>query len=558
MKNKGFTLIELIAVIVIMGMILLIVFPATSRLMRDNEEREYETYYELAEKGVELYARTRRDDIGGVTGSGCIDDKTLTYLIESEYVKAYEGKKDVECKTPNEYSTGDLVAMGVDTSKEYVNIRVENEKGKIKTQFSMICKKKNKSKAEYINLIEKKSSCNRYVAEISNSLVKTISDSANPNKIPATFDKNNTFYVNNTATNNYVWYSGKMWRIVSYNTNEKTMKLVTDENISIVTYNSQDNVNFRNSNIYLWLNNVFLKTLRNPDKYILDASWNYTAVSNANEPARTNEAIAKVGLLNYYEYSKVGGGFLNIGKNYWLLSNHTTANKVWYINSSTASNTSPNTYLGVRPSIVLKSNLTFIPGGTGTENNPYRLTGDVGANVGAKLNTRYAGEYVKINDILFRIVEVKNETTKLVSDEPLVVEDQQFHYFDKTYSSNTSIGIYLNEWKAAIQDYLVEGDFCKMLMTTETPQTLECPRNDILNIEVAIPKIGEMFTTNANKEYWTLTNATEDTIYTVEPDGTLRTKTIEEKSGVRASVYIKENITITGGNGTKNSPYTIE
>ena len=41
-KNKGFTLIELIAVVVIMGLILLIVFPATSRLMRDNEEQEYQ------------------------------------------------------------------------------------------------------------------------------------------------------------------------------------------------------------------------------------------------------------------------------------------------------------------------------------------------------------------------------------------------------------------------------------------------------------------------------------------------------------------------------------
>ena len=49
MKNKGFTLIELIAVVVMMGLILLIVFPITSRIMRDNESQEYQKYYEIVE-----------------------------------------------------------------------------------------------------------------------------------------------------------------------------------------------------------------------------------------------------------------------------------------------------------------------------------------------------------------------------------------------------------------------------------------------------------------------------------------------------------------------------
>ena len=40
MKNKGFTLVELIAVLVLMGMLVLVVFPATSRLLRGNEEKK--------------------------------------------------------------------------------------------------------------------------------------------------------------------------------------------------------------------------------------------------------------------------------------------------------------------------------------------------------------------------------------------------------------------------------------------------------------------------------------------------------------------------------------
>ena len=47
MNKKGFTLIELIAVIVIMGMLLMIVLPATGRIMASNDKREYDEYYRL-------------------------------------------------------------------------------------------------------------------------------------------------------------------------------------------------------------------------------------------------------------------------------------------------------------------------------------------------------------------------------------------------------------------------------------------------------------------------------------------------------------------------------
>ena len=560
MKNKGFTLVELLAVVVIMGMLLLIVFPATTRLMRDNEERAYDTYYEIAEKGLEKYAKTRRDDIGGISGKGCVDDKTLTYLVEAEYIKPFEGKDGVVCKSPNEYPLSTLEALGFDTSVEYVNLRIDNNEGIISTQLSMICMKEGKSKAEYIHVIEKETPCNRYVAEVSNSLIKTATDSNNPNKLVATAGTNNNYYVTGASTNNYVWYSGKMWRIVSYNSNDKTMKLVTDDNISLVTYTTDANDNnYRNSNINLWLNNVFLKTLRNPEKYILDSEWNYTATSTTVEPAKTTVTTAKVGMLNYYEYAKVDGGFLNIGKNYWLLSNHTTGKNVWYVNSSnTATYGATNVYLGVRPAIVLRPNITVVSGGDGSINNPYRLTGDVGANTGSYLNTRYAGEYVTLNGTNFRIVDIKDGMTKITAVEPLNVEDMQFHFYDKVYSSNTYIGEFLTTWTEPIISKLVEGDFCREIMTTESPQTTACVQSDIITIKFGIPKVGEMFTVNANKEYWTLTNSDENNLYVVEPDGTLRVKGIEEYSGVRPVLYLKENTTITGGNGTSSNPYTIE
>ncbi len=159
MKNKGFTLVEIIAVIVIMGILLLIVVPATSNLMRSNEEREYVTYYEMVEAGLEKYARTRRNEVGGTQDVGCIDDKNLADMIRLGYIKKFDQEDDVFCGTPREFDQALLSGWGVDTSKTYASMRVEGDHGKITTKLSLICVKMNEDgtyyeEPEYVKLIE--------------------------------------------------------------------------------------------------------------------------------------------------------------------------------------------------------------------------------------------------------------------------------------------------------------------------------------------------------------------------------------------------------------------
>ena len=178
MKDKGFTLIELIAVIVIMGMLLLIVFPATARLMRSNENKKYDTYYDAVQEQLELYARTRRDELGGIQGSGCVDDKELGKLKDYDYIKEYTEDKDVSCLSPSEFQPDELASLGIDASRDYVNIRIDNNKGNIKVQYSMICVR-NRDDQDimsllYSRLIEKESTCDNYEPEITNSLLNAI------------------------------------------------------------------------------------------------------------------------------------------------------------------------------------------------------------------------------------------------------------------------------------------------------------------------------------------------------------------------------------------------
>ena len=72
-----------------------------------------------------------------------------------------------------------------------------------------------------------------------------------------------------------------------------------------------------------------------------------------------------------------------------------------------------------------------------------------------------------------------------------------------------------------------------------------------------------MFTTpNSSGEYWTLSPAdrTEENkprVNVVAPNGIISQKYIEEVSGIRPVINISSNVTIKGGAGTNESPYTL-
>lgn len=572
-ENKGFTLIELIAVVVIMGILLLIVFPSLSNVIRSNENKKYDTYYDAVQEQLELYARTRRSELGGIEGTGCVDDRNLSGLKQYDYITEFTEEKKVTCKSPNEFSNAELEDLGINSANQYVNIRIENNKGRINVEYSMICVKEGKRKPEYTKLILKTKNCENYVPTVANSLLSALKDNITGENVNIV---DSDYYVKGNVLNNYVWYSGKMWRVVKYNTNDRTIKLVTDDNISLVTYNSTSNGNeYINSNIYNWLNNSFLPTIRNREQYLTKVEWNYSNVDSTVSEQITggNKVESYIGLLNNYEYLQ-GKDYLNKNKNFWLIST-TNDNKAWYVNNSgDIVESSVNEFYGIRPSIVLKSGVTYVYGGNGTEDNPYKLTGDTGANPNTLLNTRFSGEYVMLNGEIYRITSSSAEYTKLILDSTIdVLKD--FHYFDTKYSANTHIGEYLTTWIDPINDYLKNGEFCREKIGKEDFQTLECAASDTIGeINVAIPKVGEMFTTESNYEYWTITNSDPsvnsalqidgtykdeitEKLYVVTTNGSLDTKTIEQQSYIRPVIVIDNTVIITGGNGTKNSPYII-
>lgn len=247
-----------------------------------------------------------------------------------------------------------------------------------------------------------------------------------------------------SVSNNYVWYSGKLWRIVAIYP-DKTMKLVTEETITSLAWGTS--AEFNGSWIYQWLNEDFLDTLYKSDEIIANTVWNYTTDNSTphtlNPPVRPEllenqkTVTAKVGLLNHYEfwnvhkhdgYGRVStsssasyldyrtGSKSNSEDHWWLLTPYSPSGiRIHRQNESyTADKSNTTNFIGVRPSIKLKYGVKFT--GSGTKADPYKIVGDKTSPVynTTLLNTRSSGEYVNFNNLKYRIVEIENGNTRLV------------------------------------------------------------------------------------------------------------------------------------------------
>lgn len=78
MNKKGFTLTELIVVIVIIGLVLLIVIPVSSNIMQNNAEEKGKFYVQTLENAVNTYCDMYKTD--GVT----LEELTNEGLFKTE------------------------------------------------------------------------------------------------------------------------------------------------------------------------------------------------------------------------------------------------------------------------------------------------------------------------------------------------------------------------------------------------------------------------------------------------------------------------------------------
>ena len=417
----------------------------------------------------------------------------------------------------------------------------------------------------------------------------------------STYDDKTDTFITGTDPNNYIWYSGKLWRAVSVNNEAKTTKLVTQWNISTITYSSGSTA-FEGSYMEDWLNDTsvdgFLGNLRDYENFIVtdsvwDATLDATGLGSITRPNGEATVTDAVGLLNMYEYqsSNNGGtnGYLNNGLYWWTLTPYSSSDVRYVYDTGDAYYYSPSSFsYGVRPSINLKSSVRIVDG-DGTIDNPYRLNGDNDTNLsGTVLSSRYSGEYIKFgNDEnnLYRIVSHENGTgTKIVSAEPLKSSGEFITMnfgSNATFSSTNTIGTFLNgeyltsyvdsSYSSMIEDnttwYLGtvgSGSSYSYKNAKYTDASGTAITSNIAEAKVGLLRFGELMSGQFdrygnNTRYWTLTPYSSSNVRYVNDYGSANNLSPSRASiGVQPSVNLKSNVQIINGDGTLNSPFEIQ
>ncbi len=414
-------------------------------------------------------------------------------------------------------------------------------------------------------------------------------------------------FITGEDPNNYIWYSGKLWRAVSVNNEEKTVKLVTQWNISAISYDN-DSSAFEGSYMEEWLNDTtvdgFLGNLRDYENFIVtDAKWNATLTTSSSKPEETTIVEDPIGLLNIYEYiliSSNGGSttdttYLNNRLYWWAITPYDLSNS-WNIHpDGSAGYTNVSSFSsGIRPSINLKSTIKIVDG-DGTVDNPYRLNGDNDTNLsGTLLSSRYSGEYIRFGNNennQYRIVSHENGTgTKIVSAEPLKSSGT---FITSVFGSNTSfsssntIGTFLNG------DYLtnyVDSSYTNMIedsttwylgtvgndesykLAKYTDTSMSSLTSSTTNAAVGLLRMGELMSgqferyavkgssssTGLTTTYWVLTPYSSSNVRYVSYGGDTDRNSPSSAYGVRPSINLKSNVVITGGTGLKNDPFILD
>ena len=413
-----------------------------------------------------------------------------------------------------------------------------------------------------------------------------------------TSDSEQTF-ITGTNPNNYIWYSGKLWRAVSIDPSDNSVKLVTQWNISTLPYSADGNTAFQGSYMEQWLNDTsvdgFLGNLREPEKFIkTDSVWNATMTEKTTKPDKTTMVTDAVGLLNIYEYrmsyknARDTTGYLKNSLNWWTLTQYSTSRVRVVLDTGGSYDYSPLSSYGPRPSINLKSAVKIIDG-DGTVDNPYRLQGDNDSPIGALLSTRYSGEYISFGtgeNNLYRIVSHENVTgTKITSAIPL--KDSGSYKTMKfgsrvRFSKDNTIGTFLNGDYLTSGTYLTSdqvnmiednttwylgtvGDGTNYRLAKYQDATSSSLTTTTTTAKIGLLRLGELMAGqfdrydngNNNTVYWILTPYGSYGVRYIHDSGSSNNFDLTKLYGSRPSMNLKSTVKIVSGTGTKSDPFVI-
>lgn len=361
----------------------------------------------------------------------------------------------------------------------------------------------------------------------------------------------NKYILKNLVENNYVSYSGILWRIVSVD--DGKIKLVSDENVTVLPFGK----NYDESNVIKWLNSTFKSNLTQPDLFITEFD---SCVNNVDkiEKSDCNNSKNYVSLLSMNDYIDAGANnsYLNNNTYFWLSA--LNESEPWYVFDNGGLKTDSNNHIyGVRPVIVL-NDIEYIYG-NGTKSSPYIISNEPVDT----LSEIELGSYIDYSGYTWKVVSKDETSVKVVLSTPLKLNDEEIKkIYSKKYNyynlnDSTGIAYYLNHtFYNTLKDkkYLKKGDFYIGKFDT---YDLEELYNEKVNAYVGLLTVGDIFVTQ-NIDMYLLSSVNDDnTIPVLNKNNSLFYNFISYESGIKPVIYLDNKVEVKGGMGDENYPFEL-
>ena len=464
------------------------------------------------------------------------------------------------------------IGLGSKYKEEGVKSVVDNTDGKLDVKDVVIKGNVDTSKVgtyevEYIafDSLKNRTSVTRKVNVINNlnSVVKKALNGA----------KNFT----GNPTNNYVRLSNMLYRVYGLDSNN---------NIILVAAEDVSNVNYTKLNE--WLNKYYYNHLNDFTKKLIVKS-KYCNMKITDTTTDTTECSGYTDKVNIFvpsvvDVNKAAVGSENFMKTYTMswVGNSGDDGKAYITRSFFSAENEGKSFIsydatynfGVRPMFTIKGNISAVSG-NGSITDPYTFGDSTPIKGGEELNNASTGEYVDISGDLYRVIDVENGYTKVIAEDSITRSSELVLSVPTIAATELS---YNPKVKGSVA-YIINNESGQYIDTSYfVNHNVKVPiyKKDIIygeevktekyKAKVFAPNMYEMFSAQVNAYghvshgYWYLnTSKTSFYISAVTDIGVpLNKETRYLSFGIRPCAYIKDNVIVTSGLGTRNNPYIIK
>lgn len=394
--KKGFTLVELLAVIVIIITITLIMFPAVTNTIKSSKESLYKVQIEdieLASKkwGTEYYTELDSNHLNNIY-------MPISYLQYLNYLEKDEIINPIDKSIMN-----GCIEISYNNDNSQYNYKYNDETCEIflnnSNTFGYVY---TKSGDNWIKEETKSGSLDPAFKTILNSNELLVYG----NTSNGLYEFDNEYIFRGLSVNNYIKLNSgsDLWRIISIDKSNKVMKIMKNDSIAYNVWNNPNSIIFEESSLYSEILTNYLNNKSNSINSLINKidqnfTWNVGSIENSTfsytvlKSKQTAKKIyANIGLISLGDYigasldescqtdylstSCINSNYLGSlfsGKTVWTINN--SDSQVWIVNNSGAANLANSTGLYYIYPVVNLISSVYISSGSGTNIDPYILKG---------------------------------------------------------------------------------------------------------------------------------------------------------------------------------------